>query len=496
MVTRAIDRFIDVQVTKETPRVAVAGFGIALVITDSALLTTTTRVKSFSTPTAVATFFGAASEEAKAADAFFYQDPFLVNQPSELIFARFADAATAAIIACGSSPLTTIATWAAITDGEFSVDIDGGAVELTSLDFSAGPVTSLDDVASLIDTGLGANGSCYYLDGRFHIYSATTGATSLITLLETVAAPAGTDISGTGFLDGDVAKSATVPGGSILSQGQALETFANGLLAIEAVNDTWYAMSAVKKFRDDDLTEDMADAIESRRKMFYITTNDVLTLTSGSTATFAYYVKNANYSRSGYTYHDNATLYPDMSYLGKQLPKDIGSTNWAYQGLPGIAEGAAVNIDPVTLTSDQITNALGVNANLYTTTLGADYMYFGTMGGGRNADKDGEYIDIIRDIDFIQARLEEGLLEFILANDILPMTNAGIGSTENQLISLLDLYGVKQGIAVEGSVVTSFPKRSEISTANRDDRLLPDGEFNFELQGAVNKIVVRGKVYV
>lgn len=496
MVTRAIERFIDVQVTKETPRVAVAGFGVALVITNSLLLTVTTRVKSFTTPAAVATFFGSTSEEYKAANAFFFQDPFLVNQPSEILFGRFVDASIAAVIECGDSPLSTIATWAAIADGEFSVDIDGGAVELTGIDFSSGPVTSLDDVATVIDTALGANGDCYYLGGRFNINSGTTGATSLIDVLEPIAAPSGTYIGGTGFLDGAAEKSVTVPGGSILSQGQIIETFATGLAAIEAVNNTWYAMGALLVFRDLDITEDMADAIESRRKMFLIATNDANTVVSGITSSFVYYIKNENYSRSGHAYHDNFTLYPDMAYLGKQLPKDIGSTNWAYQELPGIAEGALVNIDPVILTEDQINNGLSYNTNLYTTTLGADFMYNGTMGGGRNADKEGEYIDIIRDIDFIQARLEEGLLEMILAADIIPMSNAGISLVENQLISLLDLYGVKQGIAVEGTIVTSFPKRSEISTTDRDDRLLPDGEFSFELQGAINKVVVRGKVYV
>ena len=62
--------------------------------------------------------------------------------------------------------------------------------------------------------------------------------------------------------------------------------------------------------------------------------------------------------------------------------------------------------------------------------------------------------------------------------------------------SRLDEYGVKQGILVEGSVTTSFPKRSEVSQSDRDDRLLPDGTFIAELQGGMNKIVVRGTVFI
>jgi len=494
MTTRPITRFVDVAITKTNPSVAAAGFGDLMCITDSDLVTSTTRIKSFTTLAAVTAFFGASTEEEKYADAFFNQDPFLEKQPETLKFGRFVDDVIAAVLECGDSPQTTLATWTAVTDGEFTVDIDGGTVNVTALDFST--ATSLDDVATVIDTGLGANGDCYYLGGRFNINSGTTGAASTITVLDTVAVPAGTDISGSGFLDGDTAVSPTNPGGSILSQGQIAETFATAIAAIEAVDTDWYAMGALKKYRDVSNTEDMADAIESRRKMFLIASNDVNVLTSGSTSTFSYYVKNANYKRTAVIYHDNATLYPDASWMGQQLPKDIGSTNWSYKTLAGIAEGAVVDIDAVVLTQAQIDAAVGVNCNVYTTTLAADFVYWGTMGGGRNADKEGEYIDIIRNIDFLQARVEEGLLALLLEKDIIPYTNAGITIVDNRLISRLDQYGVKQGILVEGSVETSFPKRSDTTQANRDDRLLPSGTFQAELTGGINKVVVRGTVSI
>lgn len=491
---RPITRFIDVEIRKDTPRVSEAGFNIALVITDSSLISTTTRVKSFTTAAAVSEFFGASSEEYLASDAFFFQDQFLPEQPDELVFGRFADAATAALLECGNSPETDFTVWKLVTDGEFTVDIDGGTVNVTALDFST--VTSLDDVATVIDTGLGANGSCYYLDGRFNIYSATTGASSTITVLDTVAVPAGTDISGASYLDGDTEVSPTNPGGSILSQGQAAETFSAAIAAIESVNDEWYAITGIKKYRDVSVTEDMADETESRRKMFLLTTNDVNVLTLGSTSTFSYYLKNNNYKRSATIYHNNATLYPDLSWLGQQLPKNLGSTNWAYKTFAGIAEGAQVDIPPVALTQAQIDAALDVNCNVYTSTLGSDFVFFGTMGGGRNADKEGEFIDIIRNIDFLQARTEEQLLSLLLEKDIIPMTNAGITIVDNRLKSALETYGVEQNILVSGTVETTFPKRSEISQSDRDDRLLPDGTFQAELQGGINTVIIRGIVYI
>lgn len=494
MAQRAIKRFVDVEIRKDAPRVSAAGFGILLVVTDSPLLSTARRHRRFTTPEQVSDFFGASSEEYKASDAFFFQDPFLANQPEELQFGRFADADTAALLECGDSPEVSVNTWKAITDGEFAATIDAGLVELTGLDFSS--VTSLDDVASVIDTALGVNGDCYFLINRFNINSGTTGAASTITLLSTVAAPAGTDISGSNFLDGDIAVSPSNLGGSYLSQGQIIEEFSAAITAIENINNDWYAMGGIKKYRDVAASEDMADEIESRRKMFLIATNDANTLILGSTSTYAFYLKNANYKRSAVVYHDNDTLYPDMSWMGQQLPKPIGSTNWAYNTLAGIAEGAEVNIPPVDLTESQKDAGLDVNSNLYSSVLAAEFTYFGTMGGGKNPDKEGEFIDIIRNIDFLQARVEEGLMSLLLEKDIIPYTNAGITIVDNRLKSRLDEFGVKQGILIEGSVVTSFPKRSETSQTDRDDRLLPDGKFTANLQGGINTIIVRGTVFI
>jgi hypothetical protein len=178
------------------------------------------------------------------------------------------------------------------------------------------------------------------------------------------------------------------------------------------------------------------------------------------------------------------------------LPKDVGSTNWAYKTLAGIAEGASQDIEASSLTQTQIDAAMDVNANVYTQTLGADFIYFGTMTGGKNIDKEGEFIDIIINIDFLQARIEEGLMSLLLEKDIIPFTDGGITIVDTRLKSLLQTYGVDQGILVENTVVTFFPKRNDVSQTDRDDRKLPGGTFTAELTGAINTVVVRGIVSI
>jgi len=490
---RAIKRFVDVEIKKDTPSVSAASFGIPILISNSNVITTAQRVKRFTTLAGVETLFPNTTEEWKAADAYFSQDPFNENQPEELLIGRYVDAPIAAVLEAGETPLTVLATWQAITDGEFGITIDGGLVDVTGLNFST--ATSLDDVASIISAGT-AGASVAYVINRFVFTSDTTGVASTLTLLQTVAVPAGTDISGTGFLDGDVIKSPTNPGGSLLSQGQIAETAADMLTAVKNVNNAWYALGLIKALRDIQFTEDLSDALESNRNIMITVTNDPNTLVLGSAASLAAKLKAKNYKRTSLVYHDNSNVYPDWSWMGQQLPKDVGSTNWSYKTLAGIAEGASQNIEASSITQTQIDAAEDVNANVYTTTLGASFIYFGTMTGGKNIDKEGEFIDIIINIDFLQARVEEGLMSLLLEKDIIPFTDGGITIVDTRLKNLLQTYGVVQGILVDGTVVTSFPKRADVSQVDRDDRKLPGGTFTAELSGAINTVIVRGIVSI
>lgn len=495
---RAIKRFVDVEIRKDTPSLSAAAFGIPLMVSNSTAITTAQRVKRFTTLAGVETLFPKTTEEWKAADAYFSQDPFNQNQPEELLIGRYVDAPSAGVIEAGEFNETSLAVWQAVTDGEFGINIDGGLVDVAGLNFSA--ATSLDDVASIISAGT-AGATCEYVINRFVFTSDTTGVASTMSLLQIVAIPAGTDISGvttttSNFLNGNTLTSPSEPGQSLISSGQLAETAADMLTAIKNANNSWYALGVVKALRDIQFTEDLADALESNRNIMIATTNDANTLILGSSASLAAKLKAKNYKRTSLVYHDNSLVYPDWSWMGQQLPKDVGSTNWAYKTLAGIAEGATQDIAASSLTQTKIDAAVDVNANVYTQTLGADFIYFGTMTGGKNIDKEGEYIDIIINIDFLQARVEEGLMSLLLEKDIIPFTDGGITIVDTRLKSLLQVYGVNQGILVDQSVVTFFPKRADVSQVDRDDRKLPGGTFTAELTGGINNIVVRGTVSI
>jgi len=109
-------------------------------------------------------------------------------------------------LVCAAAGTTTVATWAAITDGSVTFTVDSDTHSLASLDFSS--CSDLDDVATVIQTALRVEMDSntglfrWYPDqvaettGNFVLY-VDSGTVSYLT-----AGASGTDISGSGYLNG------------------------------------------------------------------------------------------------------------------------------------------------------------------------------------------------------------------------------------------------------------------------------------------------------
>ena len=124
---------------------------------------------------------------------------------------------TPAFLTGGNAPETVVAIWDSVADGEFQITIDGVIRNVPGLDFQTPAVLSMADVAAVIQTGLRAvttsTETCTWSGTAFIITSANTTVASAITVTSTVAAPAGTDISGAGagaYMDCDAGSTAAV----------------------------------------------------------------------------------------------------------------------------------------------------------------------------------------------------------------------------------------------------------------------------------------------
>lgn len=181
-----ISNIINVALLPEGEAAARDNMNVVAVMTSQQTgpLSTANRYELYTDIASVAADFGTDSQMYQHATAFFGTNPNPINAGGVLVAgywrgASESVAATAATLTGAQLVETTIVyQMQAISDGSMSITIDGGAVALSSLDFRA--VTSLDEIATVVDTALTTNGSAEVVNNAIVITSATTGALSLM----------------------------------------------------------------------------------------------------------------------------------------------------------------------------------------------------------------------------------------------------------------------------------------------------------------------------
>lgn len=292
------------------------------------------------------------------------------------------------------------------------------------------------------------------------------------------------------------------------------ETMGAALTAIEAEDSTgWYTVCLAHNFgaglaspAGDDLDaiqKDLADEIETRRKLFIAASPDANTVdvTQASddetTGTLARYVQGRGYARTAVLYstqadngfdeandYDEPDPYADLAWAGACLTWDAGRETWAHKSLTGVLADE--------LTETQRSNALAKNANVYVPlTSSRSITEFGTVG-------DGEFIDIIRLSDAIYSEVITNVAE-ALVNSVsplakLPYTDAGIAVIEAAIKNALDKFtGPTLGIA---SYTVTVPAAEDVSDTDKGNRTLTGVEFEATVTGAVHTTTITGSVTV
>jgi len=209
---------------------------------------------------------------------------------------------------------------------------------------------------------------------------------------------------------------------------------------------------------------------------------DEATIPTVSTADIATYIKDKDYDHTfGVFYSTDEENYPEAAWLGLQLPKDPGSTNWNYQSLTGIV------VDD--LTASQVSYLNSKNCNYYELVGGANI----TLGGGIVAS--GEYIDIIRGADWLGTRMAEGIFALLVNSEKVPFTTQGIGQVEDVIRYWLE-KGADKGFVVRDSIVITMPDIDDVDPADKAARFLNDVSWSAQLQGAINKMSIQGRLTV
>jgi len=242
------------------------------------------------------------------------------------------------------------------------------------------------------------------------------------------------------------------------------------------VSKEWYAVLIDSRAQAS--IEDAAAKAEALKRLFICSTGDAAVLAQSASNV----LNNLNasaYDRTVYLYSANQAAYPDAAWAGRMLPTEPGQATWKFKTLAGVAPDAL---------SDSASNYIRntKKGNTYETIGGVSITREGTVVSG-------EFVDVIRDIDWLKARIEEDIYEKLVNADKIPYTDAGVAIIENSLRSRLQ-DAVDEGVLA--SFTVTVPKVASISSGDKVARTLPDVEFTGVLAGAIHKVIIQGRVTV
>ena len=426
---------VNVQISRQTSAVSQAGFGTALIVGTHKRFND--RIKFYGSLSAIADDFDSTDKEYIAAQGLFGQNPTVVQ---------------AAIGRIKVDDPVTITIAATADNFDYTVTING-----TDLTYPSGVSETVDQIATGVVAAINAGAEPV---------TATDGSGGNFTVSADVALTPWSLSVGTNI---------TTPAFTVT------EAPADTLDAIVDESDDWYGL--VWTDRTQAKVEAVQAWVEAVRKIFITASADadiIDTTAAADTTTIAATSKAAAYARSAVMYSAvAATVFPEAALFGKILPRDPGSYTAMFKTLAGIT------VD--TLTDTQSKNALDKNCNVYQEIGGKNITREGKVA-------EGEYIDVIIFIDWLQARMTERIYAKLVNLPKVPYTDAGVGVVTAEIRAQIR-EGINRGGLVEDPAPTvTAPLVKDVSPTDKANRLLPDVKFTAVLAGAIHAVDVQGIV--
>lgn len=250
------------------------------------------------------------------------------------------------------------------------------------------------------------------------------------------------------------------------------------LSLIEAEDDDFFGIAIASAGATD--IADVAAWTETRERFFMARLRNYKELDSSTDVTGPA-LSAAEYDYTAGIYTGDDIHYADCAWLGKQLPKDPGSSNYAHKELKGVTADK--------LTSSQRANLVANNMNFYETISGLSITRWGTVASG-------DYIDNNIGILWLKARIREEVFGLLASLEKVPYTDAWIGMVVAAVRKVLNLGVQRLILSPDSPIVVRAPKASEVSRADKTARLLPDVKFSAVLGDGINKVNVNGTVSV
>ena len=186
-------------------------------------------------------------------------------------------------------------------------------------------------------------------------------------------------------------------------------------------------------------------------------------------------LKAAGHARTFPIWSGSVLSYAAAAWMGDRFPADPGTSTWAFKQL------ASVTVD--TLSSAQQAAVEGKNGNHYNTVAGVNITFDGKVSAG-------EFIDIVRFISFLRARLQENVFALLVNLPKVPFTDPSVDLFKGEIGATIRRN--EPDAIVPGTTVVTAPLVADISTTDRVNRLLPDVKFDSQLAGEIHALKIDG----
>lgn len=263
-----------------------------------------------------------------------------------------------------------------------------------------------------------------------------------------------------------------------IAQTHADPGIAADLAAMRLETDAFYGVTLTTQGSAEVLAA--ANWIEANKKISVLTSQDSDLLTNSTTDT-ASDVKAANDFRTHVPYRRNGASFYGAALLGSVLALDPGTVTFWGRKLAGQTVDA--------LTESQITNLKNKNAGWF-----SSYGGIAISRDGKAAS--GEFLDIIRDRDWLESRIQTDVYQVLTNSNKIPFTDKGAGAivaaVKGRLLNAVDV-GV---LADDPAPVVTAPLVSATLPADRAARRYKTIRFQARLAGAIFATDIVGTITV
>lgn len=258
------------------------------------------------------------------------------------------------------------------------------------------------------------------------------------------------------------------------------ETWQEALHESETDNSEWFAL--VCEARDAADQEALAEVVQGLKKVYGTSSSDPDATNPSATGDIGSLLSGAGYDRTFVVYSENADEeYPEAAWIGDQLPRTPGSNDWCFKNVTGVT--------PTKLTDTQRATLREKGYNTYTTVGGVSIFQDGNMA-------DGTPIDEIIFVDWLVARMQEGVY-FRLINTLkVPYTRAGFTLIENEIRSVLSQGIANGGLADNPTPTVTSPDPLAVPASQRAQRIGGTFSFSGRLAGSMRKVIIEGTLTV